>query len=249
MTPTVVIVEDEQQVAARAATIVAEAMRSAVASEGVFRIALAGGTTPRLLHAVLASEPKYRALPWARTDIFWGDERAVPPDHADSNYRMARETLLSKVPVDSARVFRIHAEDPDPSRAAERYEQTLRAAFAIDGDAIPRFDLILLGVGADGHTASLFPSSPAVLERDRLVAASWAAALDSWRVTLTLPVLNAASQVTFMVSGPAKAAAVAAALEPPRDSTPPPAALVQPVDGQMTWVLDAAAARFLRSVP
>jgi 6-phosphogluconolactonase len=247
MATEVVVVEDEQQLAAAVAELVADAMRAAVASDGVFRLALAGGSTPRLLHAVLVNDPRYRTLPWSRTDVFWGDERAVPPDHADSNYRMALETLVSKVPIDPTRVYRVPTEDADPERAAARYEQTIRTAFELEAHGIPRFDLILLGVGADGHTASLFPTSPAVREQQRLVVAAWSDAHQTWRVTMTLPLLNAAAQVTFMVSGAAKAAAVAAALEPPRDSTPPPAALVQPFDGRVIWVLDRAAARFLRS--
>lgn len=247
MTTNVIVVDDERQLASAAAEIVASAMRTAVANDGVFRLALAGGSTPRLVHGVLASDARYRALPWSRTDVFWGDERTVPPDHADSNYRMALDSLLSKVPIDPSRVFRMPADDLDPHRAADRYEQMVRAAFDVWPPVLPRFDLILLGVGADGHTASLFPSSPAVQERERLVVAAWAEALSTWRVTLTFPAINAAAQVTFMVSGAAKAAAVAAALEPPPGSTPPPAALVQPVDGRVTWVLDAPAARFLRS--
>lgn len=247
MTTNVVVVGDEHQLAATAAEIVASAMRTAVSSAGVFRLALAGGSTPRLVHGVLAGEPRYRALPWSQTEVFWGDERTVPPDHPDSNYHMALDTLLSKVPIDPSRVFRIPADDPDPHRAATRYEHVVRAAFNVQPPVWPRFDLILLGVGADGHTASLFPSSAALLERERIVVAAWAEALATWRVTMTVPAINAAAQVTFLVSGAAKAAAVAAALEPPPGSTPPPAALVQPADGRVTWVLDAPAARFLRS--
>ncbi len=243
----IVIVEDEQQLAATAADLVAVSMRAAVESHGVFRIALAGGTTPRSVHTVLAGDPKYKTLPWGQTDVFWGDERAVRPDHPDSNYRMAFETLLSRVPVDPARVFRIPAEDPDPQEAAAEYARTLRRVFGTADRALPRFDLMLLGVGADGHTASLFPSSPALDERDRLVVAAWSDAHRTWRVTMTLPVLNAAAQVTFMVSGAGKAAAVAAALAPPLDATPPPAGLVQPVAGRAIWVLDRAAARYLQS--
>jgi len=249
MTREVLIVEDERQLATTAAELVAESMLAAVTSRGTFRIALAGGSTPRLLHGVLTSDAKYRALPWHHTDVFWGDERAVAPDHANSNYRMALETLLSKVPIDPARVHRIPAEDPDPRHAAARYEDTLRQVFGLVDREPPRFDLILLGMGADGHTASLFPSSPAVDERDRLVVAAWSDAHRTWRVTMTLPVLNAAAQVTFMVSGDGKAAAVAAALASPGDATPPPAALVQPVDGRAIWVVDRPAARYLQSAP
>lgn len=243
----VLIVEDEQSVARTVADLVADAMLAAVAGNGAFRVALAGGSTPRLLHALLTSDAKYARLPWGHADVFWGDERGVPPDHPDSNYRMALETLLSKVPVDPARVHRIPADDPDPQQAAVRYERTLRTVFGLDAGEVPRFDLILLGVGADGHTASIFPSSPALDERDRSVVAAWSDAHRSWRVTMTLPVLNAAAQVTFMVSGEGKAAAVAAALAPPADAAPPPAGLVRPVTGRAIWVLDRAAARHLES--
>lgn len=246
MAADIVLVDDEQRLAETSAQFVAETMRDAVARDGVFRIALAGGSTPRRVHDVLVNEPRYRTLPWSRTEIFWGDERCVPPDHPDSNYRMARETLLSKVPIDPSRVFRMPAEQPDPDSAAARYEQVVRAAFAEQG-SVPRFDLILLGCGTDGHTASLFPGSAALLERERLVVAAWAASLQTWRMTMTLPLINAAAQVTFMVGGAAKAAAVAAALETPGGAAPPPAALVQPVDGRVTWVLDREAARHLRS--
>ncbi len=242
----ILIVDDELQLATAAADLVAEAMRTAVDMKAVFRVALAGGSTPRSLHEVLAGNPRYKSLPWAQTDVFWGDERAVPPDHPDSNYRMAVETLLSKVPIDPARVYRMPAEDPDPQQAAARYEQTIRTVSGLVDRTLPRFDLILLGMGADGHTASLFPSSPALDERDRLVVAAWSDAHRTWRITLTLPVLNAAAQVTFMVSGESKAAAVAAALAPSSDA-PPPAGLVQPLAGRTIWILDRAAARYLQS--
>jgi 6-phosphogluconolactonase len=241
----ILIFDDEQQLAQAAADLVAQSMRAAVESRGRCSLALAGGSTPRLLYEVLASERRYSTLPWMNVDVFWGDERTVPPDHVDSNYRMALETLLSKVPTDPERVHRILAEHPDPHHAAALYEGTLRGVFELGDRELPRFDLILLGMGADGHTASLFPASPAVDERSRLVTAAWSDAHRTWRVTMTLPVLNAGAQVTFMVSGEGKAAAVAASLAPPADATPPPAALVQPVDGRLVWLLDRAAARHL----
>lgn len=244
----IVVVEHEAELAEAAAAHVAEVIRAAVARDGVCRLALAGGSTPRLLHGVLATDPRFHAVPWGQVDVFWGDERTVPPDHAESNYRMAFETLISKVPIDPARVYRVLAEDPDHQRAAARYEDTLRATFTVDTRDIPRFDLVLLGVGADGHTASLFPDSAAIHERQRLVVAAWSSAYQTWRITLTFPVLNAASQITFLVSGATKAAAVAAAIDPPADATAPPAAHVQPIDGNVTWLLDRAAAQHLSQV-
>lgn len=247
MPPEILVVDDERQLAESSAALIAEALRRAVADHGVFRLALAGGSTPRLVHQVLARESRYRELPWHSVAVFWGDERTVLPEHPDSNYRMAQETLLSKVAIDPSRVFRIDAEQPDPALSAHRYEQVVREAVGAAGSAAPRLDLVLLGCGPDGHTASLFPDTPVLAERDRLVVAVWAPALATWRITMTLPLINAAAQILFMVSGEAKAAAVAAALEPPPGSVPPPAALVQPVDGHVTWVLDHAAARFLRA--
>ncbi len=248
MTLRVVVAADAKEMTKAAADLVFERASRAVAAAGVFRIALSGGTTPGALYARLAEDARYRALPWDRTEVFWGDERHVGPDDPDSNYRLARDTLLSRVPVDPTRVHRVRAENPDARRAAADYESTLQLVFGFAPGEWPRFDLMLLGLGGDGHTASLFPGSAALDERKRLVVAPWVEKLRAYRITMTLPVFNHAAHVMFLAAGPGKAAAVAAALDPPRDATPPPAALVRPLEGELTWILDRDAARLLSSV-
>jgi len=187
----------------------------ALAGQESCRVALAGGSTPRGLYGLLAG----LSLPWNRIDWFWGDERRVPPNHPDSNYAMAWESLLSKVPVEPTRIHRVETEFPE---AAARYERTLKAVFH---QVLPRFDLVLLGMGADGHTASLFPDSAALEERERLVVATQVPDLGE-RITLTLPVLNHAAQVMFLVSGLEKRPALRAVLHPEPGERPRPAGLV-----------------------
>jgi 6-phosphogluconolactonase len=224
-----------------AAEQVCASSRAAVAARGRFALALAGGRTPRGLYALLARDATFRgAIPWDRTHVYWGDERHVPPEHPDSNYRMAREALLDHVPLPGANVHRVPVEEPDARRAAERYEHDLRAGFALAGATPPRFDLVVLGLGADGHTASLFPGAEALDETVRLAVATRAPAPPIERITLTLPVLNHAACVAFLVSGADKAAVVRAVLAEPR-GPPLPAQRVRPA-GRLVWLLDAAAA-------
>jgi 6-phosphogluconolactonase len=215
----------------------------AVTARGRFAVALAGGSTPRAMYELLAvgrrhGHPK---LPWSRLHFFFGDERAVPPDHPESNFRMASEALLAHVPVPAANVHRIHAE-LEPARAAEDYEADLRRFFALSLHGLPRFDLILLGLGADGHTASLFAGSPALRETRRLVTAHPASQSRAARLTLTLPVLNAAAEVLFVVSGADKAPVVRAVLHGPARRPALPAQRVRPDKGRLLWLLDEAAA-------
>jgi 6-phosphogluconolactonase len=207
-------------------------------------VALAGGTTPRGLYARLADgAAPYRAVvPWERTHFFWGDERAVPPDHRDSNYHLASEALLQYVPAVEEQVHRIRGENPDAVRAAEEYEAILRDAFHLGSAEWPRFDLILLGMGEDGHTASLFPESAALFANDRLAIATKAPS-NGDRITLTLPVLNAAATVIFLVSGEAKAATLKRLMA----GEDLPAARVKPFDGDRLWLVDREAARLIAS--
>lgn len=229
---------DADALAAEAATIVADIAAEAIRERGRFVLSLAGGTTPRGLYGRLAAAPYREQLPWARTWVFFGDERCVPPTDKDSNYLMAYETLLRAVPIPGSQIFRIPGEAPDPLAAAAEYERRLRAAFA---PGPVRLDLVLLGMGVDGHTASLFPGSPALDERERLVVAvdARAAAVRS-RITLTPPVLAAARHVLVLVSGKEKARAVADALQNATSTLP--AARVHPTEGTLTWLLDRAAA-------
>ena len=234
-----------QDLSAAAAEEVGRAANEAVAERGRFTIALSGGSTPRNLHTLLAANAR-TSLPWDHTFFFWGDERHVPPDDPESNYRMADETLLSKIPVAPAHVFRIPAENPDAAAAAEAYEQTLRKFFALEPGQFPRFDLILLGMGPDGHTASLFPGTAALEEKSHLVVANWVEKFKTCRITLTLPVLNAARCVVFLVSGTDKAPALHAVLQSDEPGEQYPAKLVRPTDGKLIWLVDRAAASGLK---
>jgi 6-phosphogluconolactonase len=241
--PDIVVVPDPEALAETAARMITETAGDAVQKKGRFTIALAGGATPRATYEALTREPLRNAMPWDRTWIFFGDERAVPPDHRESNYGMANEALLSKVPIAPEHVFRISADAEDPEAAATEYAQTLARVFGTRRGELPRFDLILLGVGVDGHTASLFPGSPAVREVFRPVAAVHAAAAAiPQRVTLTLPVLNAAARVAFLAAGAEKAKAIKAVLH---DRALLPAGMVRPADGVLQWILDRAAAALL----
>jgi len=222
---------------AAAARFVAAA-GDAMASRGQFIVALSGGSTPRGTYLRLGAEALVSKVMWSRVQVLWGDERCVPPDHVESNYRMARETLLDRVPVPAANVHRIHGED-DPATAAAAYEATLRA--------LARIDLVLLGLGEDGHTASLFPGSAAVHEQTRWVMAARAAAASMWRITLTPAVINAAAQVLFLVSGGAKADILRRVLEGPRRPQELPAQAIAPSNGRVRWYVDAAAAADLTS--
>jgi 6-phosphogluconolactonase len=213
----------------------------AVTQRGRFAIALSGGSTPKNLYNLLATNAR-TALPWDRMFFFWGDERHVSPADPDSNYRMADETMLSKIPVAAGNVFRIKAENPDAGAVAEAYEQTLRKFFALEPGQFPRFDLILLGMGPDGHTASLFPGTRALQEKSRLVVANWVDKMKGSRISLTLPVLNAAAAVAFLVSGTDKAPALHAVLESEAPGEQYPAKLVRPSDGKLIWLVDRAAA-------
>lgn len=221
--------------------------RAAIGAQGRFAVALSGGSTPRALYSLLAAN--YANFAWNRVFLFFGDERHVPPIDPESNYRMVNEALLTKIAIPAENVFRVPAENPDAAAAASDYEAELRGFFGLrselrPGDRpaeFPRFDLILLGMGPDGHTASLFPDSPALDEQSRLVVANWVAKFNTDRITFTFPVLNRAAEVMFLVSGADKADMLRQVLE--GKNTPPlPSQRVQPSDGKLLWLLDEAAA-------
>ncbi len=248
--PELVVVDDQVALALEAAERFASIAEAAVARAGRFTVALAGGSTPETLYARLATEPYRSRLPWRQTRIFWGDERCVPPDRRESNYRMANEALLRHLPTQPEGIYRMRGEDPDPDRAAADYGELLTSAFGLEGEALPRFDLILLGMGADGHTASLFPGSAALWEITRLVVATsagtrHAASLPTNRLTLTLPVLNEALAVLFLVSGRDKAEMLHVVLDASEPYDRPPAQQVCLRDGRLTWLVDRAAAALL----
>jgi len=206
-----------------------------------FTLALSGGSTPRRLYESLAGAE----IDWARTQVFFGDERCVPPEHADSNYRMAREALLSKIAIPEKNVHRVKSEDADPERAAKAYEQELQGFFKLRPGEMPTFDLVLLGMGPDGHCASLFPGTTALAEEVRLAVAPYVEKLGSWRVTLTAPVFNHARSVLFLVAGEDKANALKGVLESDRPADELPAKLVKPSAGELLWWVDKAAAKLL----
>jgi len=230
-----------QELFGAAAELVASAANEAVAERGRFSIALSGGSTPKSLYTLLATNAR-TSLPWDRMFFFFGDERHVPPTDPESNYRMADEAMLSKVPVAQTNVFRVEAENPDAAAAAQAYEQTLRKFFALEAGQLPAFDLILLGMGPDGHTASLFPGTEGLNEKTKLVVANWVEKLKTHRISLTLPVLNAARCVAFLVSGTDKAPVLKSVLEGNVPGEQYPAKLVRPAQGKLIWLLDRAAA-------
>jgi len=239
------VAADRAELARAAAEAVASAARTAVAARGRFALALSGGSTPRDLYRLLAADPLTAAMPWPAVHLYWGDERCVPPDHVESNFRMVREALLDKVPIPAGNVHRIPAEDPDSERAAERYEAELRASFGLGPLELPRFDLVLLGLGLDGHTASLFPGTGAVAVSDRLCFALRVEKLATHRITLSLPVLNAARGVAFLAAGADKAEPLRALAAGARSADELPAGAVRPRDGELAFWLDREAASLL----
>lgn len=210
---------------------------TSVAQRGQFTVALSGGSTPRSLYQLLAGGA-FPKVPWDKTYFFFGDERHVPPDRPDSNYRMANEAMLSKAPAQN--VFRIPAEMKDADAAASAYEQTMRTFFRLAPDEFPRFDLILLGLGPDGHTASLFPGSSGLTENKRLVVANWVEKFKTYRLTFTYPVLNHAACVMFLASGADKTGILRQVLENPQANLP--SQKVCPTNGRLVWMVDSAAA-------
>jgi 6-phosphogluconolactonase len=207
-----------------------------------FRVSLAGGNTPRRVYELLATERFKHRVEWAQVDLFFGDERCVPPDHPQSNYAMAYESLISHVPIPAKNVHRIIGEG-NPAESAELYENQLKTFFA--GLTWPRFDFVLLGMGADGHTASLFPGSDALNEKSKWVVRTRADVLPKDRITLTVPVFNHAARVLFLVEGAGKAERLAQVLHPQAGVEPKPAQTIQPIDGSLEWLVDGAAASLL----
>ncbi len=219
----------------------ADIARATVHERDVCTVVLSGGSTPRRLYEALARED----LPWSRMLFFFGDERLVPPLDAQSNYRMAYESLFARAPIPPRSILRVPTEISDPALVAETYETTIATKFELRRRRWPRFDLVLLGLGADGHTASLFPGTPALEERERIVTATYVEALKSARVTLTYPVFNAAAFVMFLVSGAEKAEALKATLEGESALEPTPARRIKPITGRVVWMVDEAAASML----
>ncbi|HMA18776.1 MAG TPA: 6-phosphogluconolactonase [Thermoanaerobaculia bacterium] len=234
------VLPDAGEAARAAALEILHSAGDSIGNRGVFSIALSGGTTPVPLFRLLAAPPFRERPEWSSTRFFFVDERCVPPDHERSNYRLAKEHLFDPLEVSAERVFRMRGED-EPAAAARGYEDVL--ARELGGDStVPQLDFTLLGIGTDGHTASLFPETAALEERERLVYPNWVPKLSEWRLTLTLPVLNACRRAVFLVTGAEKSAVVASAVKGEESSRELPASLVRPERGSLIWILDEAAA-------
>ena len=235
--PEIRILKTAAELFETAAAMFAAQAAEAVRTNGRFTVALSGGSTPKSLYALLATKP---GIPWDKVYFFWGDERHVPPDDPESNYRMVNEALLSKIQVPPENIFRIHAEEKDAAAAAQQYEQVIKDFFHLSPGQFPRFDLIYLGTGPDGHTASLFPGTAALNETQRMVVANWVPTFNTDRLTFTYPVLNAAACVTFLASGPDKAPILHEILE--NSAAGLPSQNVRPSNGKLIWLVDEAAA-------
>ena len=236
MDPEIKVLPDALEIAHEAAERVIAAAESAAADGRPFSLALSGGTTPKALYELLATGPYKSRIDWRNVEIFFGDERTVPPDHQDSNYRMAQESLLSKVPIPGDNVYRM-AGERDPQQAAKEYGEMLKEKFGEGG-----MDVVLLGMGDDGHTASLFPGTAALGETKHRCVANHVPKLGAWRITLTAPFINRSRGVMILVSGESKAKRLEEVLEGPQDPRRLPVQLIRPVGGSLTWLVDAAAA-------
>jgi 6-phosphogluconolactonase len=234
------------EVAAAAANVFASAAASAAKERGLARIAISGGTTPKAMLALLAdrSEPYFERVPWDKLHLFWVDERAVPPEHKDSNYGMTKAALLDHVPLPAANIHRIEGE-LEPEVAASRYEAAIRTDFRLEGAESPAFDLVLLGMGDDGHTASLFPHTEAIHELGRVAVANRVEKMNTWRITLTWPVINQGREVAFLIEGAGKRDILRDVLLGDYDPETKPSQLIRPASGKLTFLLDAAAAAAL----
>ena len=235
-----------EAIAKRAAQEFVQAATAAVSEKGSFSVALSGGSTPKALYSLLANDAGLRAqIPWDKMLVCFGDERSVGPDHPDSNYRMAAETMLSKVPLKGDQVFRINGEYKDTERAALEYEQALRMSLKIAERQFPRFDLVFLGMGNEGHTASLFPGTKALHETKRMVVRNWVGKLYTERITLTAPAINNAARIIFLIPGADKSLALKGVLEGPYEPEQLPAQMIQPSNGKLLWLVDTVAGGML----
>ena len=242
------ILADSAAIAKRAAQDFVQAAASAVREKNAFQVALAGGSTPKALYSLLVNDPALRSqVPWDKMHLFFGDERHVPPDHPDSNFRMASEIMISKSPLKPEQVTRIKGEYPDAEQAALEYEKTLREYFKLKDGDYPRFDLVLAGMGSEGHTLSLFPGTKALHADGRIAVRNWVGKLGTDRITLTAPAANNAAEILFMLTGADKAPALKSVLEGPFEPDQLPSQSLQPKNGKLLWLVDSAAGSLLTS--
>jgi 6-phosphogluconolactonase len=240
------ILADGAAIARRAAQEFVQAAAAAVREKDSFNVVLAGGSTPKALYSLLVNDPTLRSqVPWDKMHLFFGDERHVAPDHPDSNFRMAMEAMISKSPLKPEQVTRIKGEYPDADRAALEYEKALREYFNLRDGEYSRFDLVLAGMGNEGHTLSLFPGTKALHADGRIAVRNWVGKLYAERITLSAPAASNAARVIFMVTGADKAPALKAVLEGPFEPEQLPAQLLQPKNGKLLWLVDTAAGSML----
>jgi len=240
------ILPDAAAITKRAAQKFVDIASAAVEQKNSFEVALSGGSTPKALYARLVDDPVLRAqVPWDKMFVFFGDERHVGPDDELSNFRMAREAMLSKSPLKPEQVFRIKGEYPDAEQAAKEYEQDIRAHFQLSDGQFPRFDLVFLGMGDEGHVASLFPGTKALRETRRIAVHNWVGKVLMDRITLTAPAINKAENIIVMATGVSKAPALTAVLERVYEPEQLPAQLIRPVNGNLLWLVDPAAGSLL----
>ena len=239
----IIICQDTAELSRQSAERFSQLVSQSVQGSGRFTVALSGGSTPKHLYSLLASHGYKEQIPWNNIHLFWGDERCVPPDHPESNFGMVRGSLLSKIKISPENIHRM-AGEREPQAAAAEYEKHLQEFFGLETGALPRLDLILLGIGEDGHTASLFPGSDALNESRRLVIAPFIEKLNAYRLTLTLPVLNSGAENWFLVTGSSKAVALKEILS---GSSELPAAKVQPTNGKLIWFITKDAADGLQA--
>jgi 6-phosphogluconolactonase len=242
----VYILRDNAAIARRAAEEFVKMAQSAVTRKGSFTVALSGGSTPKLLYSLLATDADLRAkVSWDKMQLFFGDERHVGPDDAQSNFKMASESMITKAPLKPEQVHRMKGEYPDAERAAKEYEEDLRAYFRVKDAEMPRLDLVLAGMGEEGHTLSLFPGTKALHAQGLMVVHNWVGKLYTDRITITAPVANNAEMILFMVAGKEKALALKGVLEGPYEPEQLPAQLLQPTNGKLLWLVDQAAGSLL----
>src|SRR6266702_4521378 len=238
------IYPDTNTLSREAAQFIVRLANEAIVTHGRFTIALSGGSTPKVLYSLLGDEPYRSQIDWAQVDIFWSDERCVPPDSEESNYHLAQQVLLSKIPIPESQVHRMPADRPDRDAASQAYTEEMYRTFGTN--RIPKFDLMQLSMGPEGHTASLFPHQESLHEQQRLVMPVNVPKPPPPRLTSTPPLLNAAKHVLFLVAGSEKADALKAVPEGEYEPDEYPAQIVRPVNGDGTWMLDTSAAGKLR---
>lgn len=240
--PDIIVCADRDALNLEAANRFVELAEAAIADRGRFMVALSGGSTPKALFELLATDVWRDRVDWKNVHLFWGDERGVPKEHADSNYGMTHRALISKIDIPEANVHRVKTEDGTPDEVASAYSDELRSAFGLEADGIPRFDLIHLGLGDDGHTASMFPGTTAMHESVCLVVAVWVEKFQQHRITTTPVVLNNAAEVQFLVAGASKEDVLPQVISGPYEPDRLPSQTVKPAGGQLRWLLDREAA-------